>query len=112
MPVKGRDRAKKRPAELRAAVPLPGIPCDGAARPSPPPGDAARRMVSPSAWPGLRAHSRPAGDADLTRQHRGEPLGERIVIGGRELDSDGRPAPNPAGEVSAANAAGRYSRPA
>ena len=30
-------------------------------------------------------------DADLTRQHAGEPLGERIVVTGRVLDEDGRP---------------------
>ena len=30
-------------------------------------------------------------DADLTRQHGGEPLGERIVVTGRVLGSDGRP---------------------
>ena len=30
-------------------------------------------------------------DNDLTRQHDGEPLGERIVVAGRVLDGDGRP---------------------
>ena len=29
-------------------------------------------------------------DSDLTRQHEGEPLGERIVVSGRVLGSDGR----------------------
>src|SRR3984893_10475858 len=33
-------------------------------------------------------------DADLTRQHEGEPLGERIVVSGRVLDSDGRGVPD------------------
>ena len=51
------------------------------------------------------------GDADLTRQHRGEPLGERIVINGRVLDSDGRPVRNTLVEVWQANAAGRYVDP-
>ena len=32
-------------------------------------------------------------DRDLTRQHAGEPLGERIVVTGRLLDGDGRPVP-------------------
>ena len=32
-------------------------------------------------------------DADLTRQHDGEPLGERIIVTGRVLDGDGRPVP-------------------
>ena len=49
-----------------------------------------------------------ASDADLTRQHEGEPLGERIVVGGRVLDEDGRPVPNTLLEIWQANAAGRY----
>lgn len=48
------------------------------------------------------------GDADLTAQHAGEPLGERIVVSGRILDSDGRPVANQLVEVWQANAAGRY----
>src|SRR5689334_12357010 len=31
------------------------------------------------------------GDADLTRQHRGEPIGERIIVSGRVVDENGRP---------------------
>ena len=30
------------------------------------------------------------GDADLTRQHTGVPLGERIIVAGRVLDEDGK----------------------
>lgn len=47
-------------------------------------------------------------DHDLTRQHPGEPLGERIIVSGRVLDSDGRPVANTVVEVWQANAAGRY----
>jgi protocatechuate 3,4-dioxygenase beta subunit len=47
-------------------------------------------------------------DDDLTRQHAGEPLGERIIVGGRLLDGDGRPVPEALIEVWQANAAGRY----
>ncbi|TMD33755.1 MAG: protocatechuate 3,4-dioxygenase subunit beta [Chloroflexi bacterium] len=47
-------------------------------------------------------------DADLTRQHRGEPLGERIIITGRVLDSDAQPVRKTLVEVWQANAAGRY----
>ena len=47
-------------------------------------------------------------DADLTRQHPGEPLGERIIVTGRVLDEDGRPQPHTLVEVWQANAAGRY----
>jgi protocatechuate 3,4-dioxygenase beta subunit len=49
-----------------------------------------------------------AEDADLTRQHRGEPLGERIIISGRVVDSDGQPVRKTLVEVWQANAAGRY----
>ncbi len=47
-------------------------------------------------------------DHDLTRQHSGEPLGQRIVIEGRVLDEGGRPVPHTLIEVWQANAAGRY----
>jgi protocatechuate 3,4-dioxygenase, beta subunit len=47
-------------------------------------------------------------DADLTRRHAGEPLGERIIVTGRVLDSDGRPVPDTLVEIWQANAAGRY----
>jgi protocatechuate 3,4-dioxygenase beta subunit len=47
-------------------------------------------------------------DNDLTRQHPGEPIGERIIVSGRVLDEDGRPIPNTLVELWQANAAGRY----
>lgn len=47
-------------------------------------------------------------DHDLTRQHDGEPLGERIVVSGRILDANGRPVPDTLVEVWQANASGRY----
>jgi protocatechuate 3,4-dioxygenase, beta subunit len=47
-------------------------------------------------------------DADLTRQHPGEPLGERITVSGRVLDRAGRPLRGQLVEVWQANAAGRY----
>jgi len=47
-------------------------------------------------------------DNDLTRQHAGEPMGERIIVAGRVLDEDGRPIPRTLVEVWQANAAGRY----
>jgi protocatechuate 3,4-dioxygenase beta subunit len=47
-------------------------------------------------------------DNDLTRQHAGEPLGERIIVQGRVLGDDGRPIRNALIEIWQANAAGRY----
>lgn len=47
-------------------------------------------------------------DNDLTRQHSGEPLGERIIVTGRILDDNGRPVPHTLIEIWQANAAGRY----
>jgi len=49
-----------------------------------------------------------ASDADLTRQHDGEPLGERVIVAGRVLGSDGRPLRHQLVEIWQANAAGRY----
>jgi protocatechuate 3,4-dioxygenase beta subunit len=47
-------------------------------------------------------------DADLTRQHAREPMGERIIVSGRVLDTTGRPLRNTLVEIWQANAAGRY----
>lgn len=47
-------------------------------------------------------------DNDLTRQHAGEPLGERIIVSGRVLDSNGRPVPQTLIEIWQANSTGRY----
>lgn len=47
-------------------------------------------------------------DHDLTRQHDGEPQGQRIVVHGRVLDGDGRPVPGTLLEIWQSNAAGRY----
>jgi protocatechuate 3,4-dioxygenase beta subunit len=47
-------------------------------------------------------------DADLTRQHQGEPQGQRIIVHGRVLDSDGRAVPETLIEIWQANAGGRY----
>jgi len=47
-------------------------------------------------------------DDDLTRQHAGDPIGERIIVAGRVLDEDGRPVPHTLIELWQANAAGRY----
>src|SRR5882762_10405037 len=46
--------------------------------------------------------------SDLTRQHAGEPLGERIIVSGRVLEENGRPVAHTLIEIWQANAAGRY----
>lgn len=46
--------------------------------------------------------------SDLTSQHKGKPLGERITVTGRVLDEDARPVANTLVELWQANAAGRY----
>ncbi|MDA9546079.1 protocatechuate 3,4-dioxygenase [Bradyrhizobium sp. CCBAU 45321] len=48
------------------------------------------------------------GDNDLTRQHAGEPLGERIIVHGHVRDEDGRGVPNSLVEIWQANSCGRY----
>lgn len=45
---------------------------------------------------------------DLTRQHAGEPIGQRIVVSGRVLDDAGRPVADTMVEIWQCNAAGRY----
>ncbi|MFM9370031.1 protocatechuate 3,4-dioxygenase subunit beta [Streptomyces sp. Da 82-17] len=47
-------------------------------------------------------------DSDLTRQHQGEPLGERITVTGRLSDRQGRPVRGQLIELWQANASGRY----
>ncbi|MEO5700608.1 MAG: protocatechuate 3,4-dioxygenase subunit beta, partial [Casimicrobiaceae bacterium] len=47
-------------------------------------------------------------DDDLTRQHDGAPIGERMVVSGRLLDENGRPVRGALVEMWQANAAGRY----
>jgi protocatechuate 3,4-dioxygenase beta subunit len=49
-----------------------------------------------------------AADSDLTRQHEGEPIGERMIVSGRLLDENGKPIANTLIELWQANAAGRY----
>ncbi len=47
-------------------------------------------------------------EADLTVQHPGEPIGERMKVTGRVLDGDGRPVRHQLVEIWQANAGGRY----
>ena len=47
-------------------------------------------------------------DDDLTVQHEGEPIGERITVTGRVFDTEGKPLRGTLVEIWQANAAGRY----
>jgi len=47
-------------------------------------------------------------DHDLTWGHDGEPIGERITVSGRVLDTEGKPLRSTLVEIWQANAAGRY----
>ena len=47
-------------------------------------------------------------DNDLTRQHEGEAIGERILVSGRVCDTEGKPLRGTLVEIWQANAAGRY----
>ena len=46
--------------------------------------------------------------ADMTTQHKGTPIGQRIVVSGRVLDEQRRPVADTVIEIWQANAAGRY----
>ena len=99
-------------------------------RPDDPPGSQPDYFYPPYASSVLRAPSKPLvylphtisertgpvfghgllhpNDNDLTAQHNGQPLGERVLVHGRILDEDGRPVRSALVEVWQANAAGRY----
>lgn len=49
-----------------------------------------------------------ATDNDLTVQHKGEPIGERIIVHGHVRDEDGRGVPDTLVEIWQANSCGRY----
>ena len=49
-------------------------------------------------------------DDDLTAQHEGEPIGERIVVTGQVRDGNGTPLAGQLVEIWQANAAGRYAQ--
>lgn len=61
-------------------------------------------VTGPSEWDRLMGGAL----GDLTAQHAGQPLGQRIVVSGRVLDDRKRGVPNTVVEIWQANAAGRY----
>jgi len=49
-----------------------------------------------------------ANQVDLTRQHRGAPLGERMILKGHVRDQDGKPVADTLIELWQCNSSGRY----
>jgi protocatechuate 3,4-dioxygenase beta subunit len=84
------------PAYRSTALRAPARP------PIPPPPGAAPPFDAPPVDP---------AEHDLTKQTDREPLGERIVVSGRVLDTAGQPIAGALVEVWQANAAGRYAHP-
>jgi protocatechuate 3,4-dioxygenase, beta subunit len=66
------------------------------------------QTLTETTGPRFARSSAAPGASDLTQRHRGDPLGERIIVGGRVMDEDGRPVGDSLIEVWQANAAGRY----
>ncbi|APV50770.1 protocatechuate 3,4-dioxygenase subunit beta [Betaproteobacteria bacterium GR16-43] len=69
---------------------------------------AAPQLAGELAGPAFAASDLGPAHDDLTAHGKGPVLGERIIVSGRVLDEDGRPAANTLVEVWQANAAGRY----
>jgi protocatechuate 3,4-dioxygenase, beta subunit len=67
-----------------------------------------RQTLSEVTGPRFSASSAGPDLVDLTRQGKGEPLGQRIIVTGRVLDEGGRPVRSTLVEVWQCNAAGRY----
>ncbi len=68
-------------------------------------------LTGPPASALLRGRDREHA-ADLTRQHAGAPLGERIIVHGRVTDARGAPAAGILIEIWQTNASGRYAHAA
>src|SRR6478752_2057786 len=98
------------PVDSNAAHPLPLSPEDKSSIKRAPskPLIPMRHTLSELTGPVYGHETVRAGDSDLTTQHKGEPLGERIVVHGHVLDEDGRGVPNTLLEIWQANACGRY----
>ena len=97
-------RASRRP---QSALDYPPYRCSLLRHPTKDPHQADPEGVELWARSSASATSVPL-EADLTIQHGGEPIGERIVVTGRVLDGDGRPVRRQLVEIWQANAGGRY----
>jgi protocatechuate 3,4-dioxygenase beta subunit len=97
----------QRPVGVHPPLASPGYASTVLRAPKQPPVPLAQGLTEITG-PLLGAERVTAADADLTTRHRGEPLGERIILTGRVLDSGGRPVPGALIEIWQANASGRY----
>jgi protocatechuate 3,4-dioxygenase, beta subunit len=100
----------ERPRGVHPPLESPGYRSAGLRAPGRPPVPLPQRLTEVTG-PLLGDERVAPADADLTTQHAGEPLGERIIVTGRVLDSAGRPVPDTLIEIWQANAAGRYAHP-
>src|SRR5918911_2266046 len=100
-------RSLRDPAEKRTPVGFPDYRSTALRAPLRAPVDLPHRLTEITG-PLLGEGRVTAADADLTRQHEGEPQGQRIIVHGRVLDSDGHPVPHTLVEIWQANAGGRY----
>src|SRR5260370_39592039 len=66
--------------------------------------------MRPTLWeltgPGYGHEAGRENDNELTTQHKGEPLGARIIVHGHVLDADGRGVPTTLREIRQADARG------
>jgi protocatechuate 3,4-dioxygenase beta subunit len=97
----------ERPVGLHPPLDFPGYRATALRAPGRPLVPLPHRLTEVTG-PLLGAERVTAADADLTTQHAGEPLGERIIVTGRLLDSGGRPVAGTLIEIWQANASGRY----
>ena len=100
-------RYLREPAELRTPVGFADYKSTALRAPLRTPVDLPQRLTEITG-PVLGEDRVTAQDADLTLRNGGEAVGQRILVFGRVLDSDGRPVPDALVEVWQANAAGRY----
>ena len=96
----------RRPAGVHPALDFPAYRSSLLRAPKRPPVPLAQGLTEVTG-PLLGAERVRSADADLTTGHGGEPLGERIILTGRVLDSGGRPVPDTLVEIWQANASGR-----
>jgi protocatechuate 3,4-dioxygenase beta subunit len=100
-------RYYREPAELRTPVGFPDYKSTALRAPLRTPVDLPQRLTEITG-PVLGEDRVKPEDADLTLRNGGEAVGQRILVFGRVLDSDGRPVPDALVEVWQANASGRY----